>query len=151
VLKVVYFLCTKKRAWFGVYFSIPIHNLLQSKVSKYSFKTFDYNSRTIIKLTNIWHHSEQPWKSHTWIFRISFGIFEISMFGHVTKGSQTFWGSDGMRVIGKWHKNVLIPCFGADYVLEWRNIPQTVYKKNTTFSTERIIALRSVDKIFPES
>jgi hypothetical protein len=36
VLKVVYFLRTKKRARNGVYFSIPIHNLTQSKVSKYS-------------------------------------------------------------------------------------------------------------------
>jgi hypothetical protein len=30
-------------------------------------------------------------------------------------------------------------------------IPQTVRKKYTTFSTERIVALRSVDKIFAES
>jgi hypothetical protein len=36
VLKVVYFLRMKKCAQFGIYFSIPIHNLPQSKVSKYS-------------------------------------------------------------------------------------------------------------------
>jgi hypothetical protein len=34
VLNVVYFLRTKKRAQFGVYFSIPTYNLTQSKVSK---------------------------------------------------------------------------------------------------------------------
>jgi hypothetical protein len=33
----------------------------------------------------------------------------------------------------------------------WRNIPQTVRKKYTTFSTERIVAIRSVSRISPES
>jgi hypothetical protein len=72
------------------------------------------------------------------------------MFGHVTKGSQPLLhvGSDGTRVVGVWHRNLLIPCFGPDCVWEWRNIPQTVRKKYTTFSTERIVALRSVNKIF---
>jgi hypothetical protein len=39
----------------------------------------------------------------------------------------------------------------SDYVWEWRNRPQTVRKKYTTFTTERIVALRSVNKILPES
>jgi hypothetical protein len=34
--KVVYFLRTKKRARFGVYISITIHNMTQNKVSKNS-------------------------------------------------------------------------------------------------------------------
>jgi hypothetical protein len=36
-------------------------------------------------------------------------------------------------------------------VREWRNIPQPVRKKYTTFSTDRIVALLSVNKIFSES
>jgi hypothetical protein len=52
-----------------------------------------------------------------------------------------------IRVLGKWHRNFLIHCFGADCLWEWRNIPQTLRKKFTTFSTEQIVALRSVYKI----
>jgi hypothetical protein len=64
--------------------------------------------------------------------------------------------SDGMSALGKCLKNFFIPCFGSDCVWEWRNIPQTVRvffvrKKYTTFSTVRIVALQSVNKIFPES
>jgi hypothetical protein len=44
----------------------------------------------------------------------------------VTWQSPTLWGSDGTRVVGKWHKNFLIPCFGANCIWGWRNIPQTV-------------------------
>jgi hypothetical protein len=84
-------------------------------------KTFSYYSRTITNLTNIWHRPEQPWKSHTWIFRLSFAIFEISMFGHVAKESQAFKVSDGTRVVGKCLRNFLIPCFGSGFVWEWRN------------------------------
>jgi hypothetical protein len=50
---------------------------------------FIYYYCTITNLTNILHHPKQPWKFHTWIFLLSFAIFDISMFGHVTKGSQT--------------------------------------------------------------
>jgi hypothetical protein len=59
--------------------------------------------------------------------------------------------SDGTSAVGKCLRNLLIPCFGSDCVWEWRNIPQTVRKKYTTFSTVRIVALWSVNKIFPES
>jgi hypothetical protein len=59
--------------------------------------------------------------------------------------------SDGTRVVGKCLRNFLIRCFRSDYVWDWRNIPQTVRKKYTTFTTEQIVALRSVNKIFPES
>ena len=44
-----------------------------------------------------------------------------------------------------------MPCFWSGCVWEWKNIPQTVRKKYTIFSTDRIVALRSVNKIFPES
>jgi hypothetical protein len=59
--------------------------------------------------------------------------------------------SHGTRVVGKCLGNFFIPCFGSGYVWEWRNIPQTVSKKYTTFNTERIVALLSVNKIFPQS
>ena len=59
--------------------------------------------------------------------------------------------SDGTSAVGKCLRKFFIPCFGSDCVWEWRNKPQTVHKKYTTFSTERIVALRSVNKIFPES
>jgi hypothetical protein len=68
------------------------------------------------------------------------------------EGKSTFFKvSDGTRVIGKCLGNFLIPCFGSGCVWEWRNIHQTVRKKCTTFITERIVALMSVNKIFPES
>jgi hypothetical protein len=59
--------------------------------------------------------------------------------------------SDGTSAVGKYLRNFLTPCFGSDCVWECRNISQTVRKKYTTFSTVRIVALRSVDKIFLES
>jgi hypothetical protein len=64
--------------------------------------------------------------------------------------------SDGTRVVVKCLRNILIPCFGADSAWGWRNIPQIVRvfylrKKYTTFSPERIVALRSVNNTFPES
>jgi hypothetical protein len=52
-------------------------------------KTFSYCARSITNLTNIWHHPELLWKSHTWIFRLSFAVFEISMFGHLAMESKT--------------------------------------------------------------
>jgi hypothetical protein len=61
--------------------------------------------------------------------------------------------SDGMRVVGKCLRNILIPCFGAGYVWGWINIPKpcAFSRAQEIFSTERIVALRSVNKIFPES
>jgi hypothetical protein len=59
--------------------------------------------------------------------------------------------SDGTKVVGKCLRNFFIPCLGSGCVWELRNIPQTVRKKYTTLSTERIVALRSINKIFPES
>jgi hypothetical protein len=64
--------------------------------------------------------------------------------------------SDGTSAVGKCLRNFLIPCFVSDCVWEWRNIPPKharffMRKKYTTFSTVRIVALRSVNKIFPES
>jgi hypothetical protein len=75
-------------------------------------KTFSYYSRTITNLTNIWLRPEQPWKSHIWIFRLSFAIFEILMFGHVAKGSQLWKACDGMRVAGKCLRIFLILALG---------------------------------------
>jgi hypothetical protein len=61
--------------------------------------------------------------------------------------------SDGTRVVGKCHRSFLIRCFGSGKKSGrgWRNIPLTVRKNYTTFSTEQIMTLRSVNKIFPES
>ena len=44
-----------------------------------------------------------------------------------------------------------MPYFWSGCVWESKNIPQTVRKKHTNFSTNRIVALRSVNRIFPES
>jgi hypothetical protein len=55
------------------------------------------------------------------------------------------------RVVGKCLRNNLIPCIGSGCVPEWMNIPQTVRKKIQNFNTKWIVALRSVNKIFPES
>jgi hypothetical protein len=66
VLKIVYFLRTKNRARFGVYFSIVIHNLAQNKVQYQNIpKTFNYYySRTITNLLQIsdivWSNLESP-------------------------------------------------------------------------------------------
>jgi hypothetical protein len=106
VLKVVYFLCTKKHDLLGYISPVPNTASPNARYPNIS-KTLNYYSRNITSLTNMWHCPEQPWKSHTWIFCLSFAIFEISMFGHVIKGS------DGRRVVGKWHRNLLIPCFGG--------------------------------------
>jgi hypothetical protein len=146
MLKVVYFLRTKKLARFGVYFSILIHNLTQRKVSKIP-KTFSYHFRTITNLTNIWHRTEQPWKSHTWTFDYHLPFSRSRCSVTWQKEVKHCKVSDGTRVVGKCHRNFLIPCC----VWEWRNILQTVCKKYKTFSTERIVALRSVNKIFPGS
>jgi hypothetical protein len=64
--------------------------------------------------------------------------------------------SDGTKVVVNCLRNIFIPYFWAGCLGGWRNIPQTVRgffvrKKYTTFSTERIVDLRSVNSIFPES
>jgi hypothetical protein len=51
--------------------------------------------------------------------------------------------SDGMRVVGKCLRNILIPCFGSGCVWEWRKMPPNrahffVRKNYTTFSTEQL-------------
>ena len=59
-------------------------------------------------------------------------------------------------VVGKCFRNFLVPCFWSGCVWKWRYVPQTVHvffvhKKYTTYSTEGIVPLWSVNKIFPES
>jgi hypothetical protein len=73
------------------------------------------------------------------------------MFGLVAREVKLCKVSDGTRVVGKCLIDFLIPCFWSGCVYEWRNIPQIVGKKYTTFSIDRIVALRSVIKIFQES
>jgi hypothetical protein len=73
------------------------------------------------------------------------------MFGHVAREVKLCKVSDGMRVVGKCLIIILIPCFWLGCVWEWRYIPQIVGKKYTTFSIDRIVALRSVNKLFQES
>jgi hypothetical protein len=137
---------------FGVYLSItsPLKQLDPKQGIK-KFLTFSYYSHTITNLTNIWHRPEQPWKSHTWIFAYHLPYSRSWCFVTLQREVKLCKVSDGTKVVGKCLKNFLIPCFGSGRVLEWRNIPQTVPKKYTTFSTERIIAFRSVNKIFRES
>jgi hypothetical protein len=150
MLKVVYFLRTKKRAPFEVYFFIPRHNLTQSKVSNIP-KTFSYYSHTITNLTNIWHCPEQPWKSHTWIFPYYLPYSRFRCLVTWYTEVKLCKVSDGTKVVGKCLRNFLIPFFGSGCVWGWRNIQQTVRKKYTSFRTIRTVALQSVNKIFPES
>ena len=62
--------------------------------------------------------------------------------------------SDGTGVVVKCLRNILIPCFEAGVCGNRENTPNHalffVRKKYTIFSTDRIVALRSVNKIFPE-
>jgi hypothetical protein len=64
--------------------------------------------------------------------------------------------SDGTRVVGKclriFFDTLLLvrSCMGMEKYTPYR-ARFFVRKKYTTFSTERIVALRSVNKIFPES
>jgi hypothetical protein len=81
----------KPRTVWGIFLHLPYTTRPKARYQNIP-KTFNYYSRTITNLTNIWHRTEQPWKSHTWIFCLSFAIFEIALFGDVTKGSQTLWG-----------------------------------------------------------
>jgi hypothetical protein len=116
--------------------------------ARYTCIKFSYYSRIITNLTNIiWHRPEQPYKSHTWIFAYHLPYSRSRCF--------IMWqreinfvrlASNSTRVVGKCLTNFLIPCFGSGCVWEWRNISQTVSKKYTTFSVERIVALRSVNK-----
>jgi hypothetical protein len=136
---------------FGVYFSIPTHNLSQSKVSK---KFVRHLPTTLVPSLTLQIPDIVPssLESHT-----------LEFFGYPLPYSPSrclvtwqteaklYKVSDGTRKVSKWLRNFLIPCFGSGCVWGWRNIPQTVRKKYTTFSTERIVALRSVNKIFPES
>jgi hypothetical protein len=118
VLKVVScFLCAEKRVRFGVYFTIPIHNLTKARYQQI-LKTFFYYSRTITQLTDIWYRPEQLWESRTSIFCLSFAIFEIPMFGHMTKEVKLWKVSDGTKVVRKCHKTFLIPCFGSGCIWE---------------------------------
>jgi hypothetical protein len=63
--------------------------------------------------------------------------------------------SGGTSTVGKCLRNFLIPCFGSDCEWEWRNKPQTVRvfscARNIQLLALQIIALWSVNKIFPES
>jgi hypothetical protein len=64
--------------------------------------------------------------------------------------------SDGTSAVGKCRRNLLIPCFWSDLGMEkYTCTPNRarffMRKKCTTFSTARIVALRSVNRIFSES
>ena len=153
MLKVVYFLCTVC----GTYFSIPIHTQPQSKVSKDSYVIY------LLGLL-LYHHYLTNFDfllSHDQTSR--YRIWQ--MMGEKLGLSRLLWMMsdicnviDGMRVVVKCLGYILIPCFGAGCVWGWRSTGYTlnrayffVRKKYTTFSTERIVALRSLNKIFPES
>jgi hypothetical protein len=84
VLKVAYILRTKKHAQFGVYFSISIQNLTQSKISKRCEDIF--LQRTLVSSLTL--QISDIVLSSLESFAL-FAIFMISMFGHVAKGSQT--------------------------------------------------------------
>jgi hypothetical protein len=114
-------------------------------------RTISYYFCTMTNLTNIWHRPEHPWKSHSWIFAYHLPYLRSCCLVTWQREVKLCKVSDGTKVVGKCLRNFLIPCFGLDCVCEWRNIPLTVCKKYTTFSTEQIIALWSVKKIFPES
>jgi hypothetical protein len=118
----------------GVYFSIPSHNLAQSKVSKIS-KTFTYYSRTISNLTKFDFPlpRDQTSRSRIWqmISRLLWMISDIRKV------------SGGTSAKGKCRRNILIPCFGSDCVWEWRNIPQTVHVFSCARNTQLLALYES--------
>jgi hypothetical protein len=150
MLKVVYFLRTKKRALWGYISPYPYKTWPKARYQKIH-KTFPYHFRTITNLTNILHRPEQPWKSHTWIFSDHLPYSRSRCLVTWQREVKLCKVSDGARVVGKCLRNFLIPRFWSACVWKWRNVPQTARKKYTFFSTERIVALRSVNKNFPES
>jgi hypothetical protein len=129
VLKVVYFLWTKNRARYGVYFSIPI---AQPSDPKQGIKKFlrQFPSTLVPSLTFQIHPTSSravTWKFHTWIFTYhlpySRSLCLITWQREAKLVCNIIYGT---KVVGKRLSNFLIPCFGSGCVGEWRNIPQTV-------------------------
>jgi hypothetical protein len=147
----LYISCARKNAH-GMGYISPFPYTIWPKARYQKIrKTFWYYSLTITSLTNIWLHPEQPWKSHAWIFTYHLSYSRSRCLVTWQREIKLSKVSDGTKVVGKCLMNFLIPCFRWDYVWEWRNIPQTMRKKYTTFTTEGIVALWSVNKIFLES
>jgi hypothetical protein len=115
-------------------------------------KTFPYYLCTITNLTNNSYFVQSSFESPTLEFFAYHLPYSISRCLVTWQRIEVklYKVSDGTRVVRKCLKYFLIPCFRSGCVWEWRNIPQTVCKKYTTFSTEWIVDLRSVNKIFPE-
>jgi hypothetical protein len=147
----LYISCARKNAHGLGYISSFTYKTWPKARYQKILQTFSYHSHTITNLTNILHHPEQPWKPHTWIFS--------DHLPHSRPWCLVTWQrevnlckvSDGTRIVGKCLKNFSIPCFWSACVWKWENVPPTVCKKYTTCNTERIVALRSVNKIFAES
>jgi hypothetical protein len=93
---------------------------------------------SITNLANIWHRPEQHWKSHSLICHIR----DLDVWSRC-KGKSNFVR---LVMVIFWYL-----VFGQVVYGNGEIYPQTVRKKYTTFSTERIVALRSVNKIFPEN
>jgi hypothetical protein len=147
----LYISCAWKNAHgLGYIYSFPYKTWPKARYQKIP-KTFSYHSRTITNLTNILHCPEQPWKSHTWIFSDHLPYSRSRCLVMWQREVKLCNVSNGARVVGKCLRNILILCFWSVCVWKWRNVPKTVRKKYKTFSTEWIVALRSVNKNFPQS
>jgi hypothetical protein len=96
VLKVVYFLRTKKRARFGVYFSISIHQGI--KIVLRHFRTSLVPSLTLQISVFVQSSLESPTLECLAYHLIA--MFEISMFGTWEREVNLFTVSDGTRVVG---------------------------------------------------
>ena len=145
VMKVVCFLRKEKRARFGVYFFISIHNLTQSKLSKFlrHFPTLLVPSLTL-QISYFVHTSLESPTLEFFAYHLPYSRYRCLVTWK--REGKLYKVSDGTRVVSKCLTNFLVPCYWSGCVLEWRNIPQTLRKKYTTFSTERIVALRCQQK-----
>jgi hypothetical protein len=83
----IFFAHEKTRKVWGYICPFPYTTCPKTRYQKFP-KTFNYCSPIITNLTNIWDRPEQPWKSNTWIFRLSLSIFHILMFGPCTRNTQ---------------------------------------------------------------
>jgi hypothetical protein len=143
----------KKRARFGVYLFIPIQKPDPKQGIKKIPKTF--SSTFVPSLTlQISYIVQSSLESPTLEFSLIICLTRDLDVWSRGKGKSSFVMQVIVQeypVVGKCLRNFLIPCFWSACVSKCRNVPKTVRKKYTTFSTERIVALRSVNKKFPES
>jgi hypothetical protein len=121
VLKVVYFLCT---VW-GIFLHSHTQPDPKQGIKKFlrhwpSTLVSSLTLQSLTSLINVTKHRKLKY-GKWWAKKSSVRLSKL-----VWTKSDICKVSDGTRVVGKWLRNTLIPCFEAVCVWGWRNIPQTV-------------------------